>query len=311
MKLYRIVVKKETQPLPHFKEIVKNNFTILGERGKTLQFEVERREDSEWTYYYCRFWPRFEHTIEFFDQVYAIITESISEYIINFKEEDIIRDILAQEFGFKNVEEQNQILPFVFHLLNEEDYGGKEIKRKRRIQEKIKQKAEEFLLLENTLAIDGFIRFRLKEEWEEWKLVTEHAVDEYLMDREYKEFIEFVRHLVSTQEPTIELLHVIHIDDKNLWLFDGNWQEISTMSGEKGFLLEGESKVHYEELVLSQLITIAPHNITLHTDQENHHIIYTIKKVFADKIDICNGCQGCQPFISKIHIGHICEINDR
>ncbi|MBP1930322.1 putative sporulation protein YtxC [Ammoniphilus resinae] len=312
MKLYKIVMKKEIQPLPHFEEIVKNNFMILGENTKTFQYEVERRDDMDWTYYYCRFWPRFEHTIEFFDQIYAIITQSISEYIMNCKEEEVIRDILTQEFGFKSIEEQDQVLPFVFHLLNEEEYGGEgELERKRRMQEKIKKKAEDFLLLENTLAIDGFIRFRLKEEWEEWKLVTEHAVDEFLMDKEYKEFIEFVRHLVSIQVPTIELLHVIHIDDKNFWLFDQDWQEISTMSSGNGLLAEGENKVHYEELVLSQLISIAPHHIILHTDQENHHIIYTIKKVFEDKIAICRDCQGCQSLIGKIQMGQICELNDR
>jgi hypothetical protein len=48
--------------------------------------------------------------------------------------------------------------------------------------------------------LDGFLSFRLKEYRGRLAEVVDKAVDEYMMDMEYKEFIRVLRYFVDVQE---------------------------------------------------------------------------------------------------------------
>ncbi len=61
---------------------------------------------------------------------------------------------------------------------------------------------------ENTdsLILDGFVNFRLKDYMKDLEEIVDKAVDDFLMEREYKEFIRLLRYFVDIQEPKISTL---------------------------------------------------------------------------------------------------------
>lgn len=155
---------------------------------------------------------------------------------------------------------------------------------------------------ENTwLNIDGFVRFRLPDYLMELEQALEEAVDEYLMEKEYDEFIRLLRYFVDAQEPRVDKVHVVLNPGGGFQLYDG---ENRNLNGDylEGFVVDmADSDLNYEDLLISALITIAPRQVVLHaTDKGRHHnTISTIKSVFGERIIHCSGCSRCLQPLQK------------
>jgi len=141
--------------------------------------------------------------------------------------------------------------------------------------------------------LEGFVRFRAKYYWQFLCETVDAAVDAYLIDREYQEFIKLLRYFVELQEPKIEMVNVI-IDKPNKFeILDYQGKTIETNYLE-GIILEiGHNELDFEDLLISALITIAPARIVLHACP-NHHIQQTILSIFGSRVHTCSGCIICK-----------------
>lgn len=57
--------------------------------------------------------------------------------------------------------------------------------------------------------LEGFVRFRLKDIIDEIEMAIEMSVDDFIIQKEYNEFIDLLRYFVELQEPRIDLVNVI------------------------------------------------------------------------------------------------------
>ena len=60
------------------------------------------------------------------------------------------------------------------------------------------------------LNLDGFMTFRLQSYEQELREMAEYAVDEFMLDQQYEEFVSLLKYFVYFQEPKMPLVHVIH-----------------------------------------------------------------------------------------------------
>ncbi|HJV45118.1 MAG TPA: putative sporulation protein YtxC [Bacillota bacterium] len=293
MKLFKIILGKEDfQNVDAFRNILYSG--LQQSKEACLYHSVKEILDKDFICFHCQFWPTMEHTFETQEYIRKSISTVIAEYIVEFKEEEALKELLAQEFGYDLTIEQHRILDFIHSILQGSDFGERSERiHKDLMKKKIMEKAMDYLWVEHTLTLDGFVRFRLKEQWEEWRLLAQQGIEEYLADEEYKEFIGFVRFCLSAQEAKTKLLHIVHIDDQNLQLFNEGWQHVSTEKQDELFSYWNQSRKNYEDLLLSELIYIAPEQLIIHTDQEQHHIIYTLKRIFDKRVNICHHCSDC------------------
>jgi putative sporulation protein YtxC len=299
VKLIKIILgKDDIQNVDTFRDILYYHIQQVKEVG--LHYAVKEQRDNEFVYFNCQFWPVFEHTMETHEGYRRSVSHAVAEYIVTCKEEEVLKEILAGEFHYVLEEDQNRILPFVYSLLQDNEYGEKiDSLHKDRVNDQIAEKVIDYLWLEHTLTIDGFVRFRLKEQWEQWRQLIEHAVEEYLADKEYKEFIRLVRYSLCAQDPKTKRMHILHIDDRNIQLFNENWQQVALENPEHFTFLERRPNTNYEDMLLGALIYMAPQQLIIHTDQENHHIIYTLKRIFEQRVEICSRCLDCHTKFSQ------------
>ncbi|NLI13892.1 putative sporulation protein YtxC [Pelotomaculum propionicicum] len=223
------------------------------------------------------------------------LADIISDIILTHWEDILLKDIIRENYYYFNEEEKKLIYDYALRHINREGQeSGPTIywaNRKSRILHKL----IDFLHYNNRIIIEGFIRFRLKEYVSELKEAADKAVDDFLIEREYQEFVQLLKYFVEIQEPKVEVVHVLIRGNGVFRLYDGNMQPIRSDYME-GFMIDlSDNEINYEDLLISALITIAPREITLHCKSSNgmSTTLDTIRNVFTGRVKECTGCPMC------------------
>ena len=73
---------------------------------------------------------------------------------------------------------------------------------------------------ENFIIIDGFVNFRLTDYIKELGDIADKAVEEYIAEREYNEFIKLLRYFVEIQESKLDTINIIPSEEGSYFLID-------------------------------------------------------------------------------------------
>ncbi|SFH35174.1 putative sporulation protein YtxC [Desulfotomaculum arcticum] len=214
----------------------------------------------------------------------------ITNLIVNNWQDILLKDIIRENYYYFDEDEKGAIYDYAQKKINLND------KIKERYRLVILHKLTEYLSANNNLVIDGFIRFRLKDYIDQLYDVADQAVDDFLMEREYKEFIELLRYFVEIQEPKADLVNVVLQNDGVFKLYDEKNQPINS-DYLRDFMIDlVENEINYEDLLISALITIAPREVKFHsgTGEMPSSIVNTIKSVFVGRVSKCSGCSICK-----------------
>jgi putative sporulation protein YtxC len=157
------------------------------------------------------------------------------------------------------------------------------------------RKLMEYLELNNEINIDGFVTFRMQDYLKDLEEIIEKAVDDYLMEREYREFIRLLKYFVEVQEPKLNLVHVVVNFDGKYSIIDDNHKEITNQCIQDFMTEVNEGEMNYDDLLVSSLITLAPQNLIIHgiNKMKNKELLETIKSVFSGKVILCFDCELC------------------
>lgn len=219
------------------------------------------------------------------------IANIIADIVIENLEKKFIDSIIKHKYREFSIDEQDIIQKMTVEHLNELLTPDKNLGEILRREEIVRQVIYYFNQNQN-LNIEGFVRFRLKDYIDELKLAVEMSVDDFIIEKEYNEFIDLLRYFVELQEPRIDLANVIKKENGSFQLLDKIDNVINNEYLE-GYLAEMfEEEVEYEDLLVSALINIAPLKIILHFQDNNTE--ETVRKIFAEKVEICYGCHLCK-----------------
>ncbi len=223
------------------------------------------------------------------------LADSISDIILNHWEDILLKDIIRENYYYFDEDEKDLIYHYALRHINRDGQSTRDTLYWLRRKGRILQKVLDFLHSNNRIVIEGFIRFRLKEYIGELKEAADRAVDDFLIEREYREFVQLLKYFVDIQEPKIESIHVLIKGDGVFKLFDGHMRPVRSDYLE-GYLINlADNEINYEDLLISALITIAPKEITLHYQDNNSQGVPldTIKNVFTGRVKECRGCNLC------------------
>ena len=144
--------------------------------------------------------------------------------------------------------------------------------------------------------IEGFLRFRAQEYKGEVKKAVEFAIDEYVVEKEYLEFIQLLKHFVDSQKPRLDSLHVGITPQGKFHLYNNKGVKV-THEYLEDYQLDNVHELGYEDLLISALIAVAPRQITLHIRYAGYQdTLQTIRSVFVDRVRDCKGCPLCEKF---------------
>lgn len=266
-------------------------FEILQKEGFPLILDVDKI--GEITFMDCLFYQKEGFNVEdTFDIVKFSLANCLAEMIIEEWEVFLIKKIVSHNFYYYTAEEKQAILKKTKEILN--PLGLNPYHQKQR-KEEIKLRILDYLERHKKLIIEGFINFRLKEYQSNLENVVNAAVDEFLMEKEYQEFIRLLKYFVEIQEPRVAKVQIVFKNDGKFLLLDEADQPIKheCLAGLMSELWEDE--INYEDLLISALITLAPRELLIHKESEveSGEAIRTIENVFGSKVINCLGCQKC------------------
>lgn len=222
-------------------------------------------------------------------EFYALLTKAISNCILNFYEESIILSLIRLNYFYFDSFEQEQIAKNTKELLSgpEDEF----IVRKEHLYISILS----YLLENKTILLDGFVNFRLAKYKEVIDYTIDIAVNKFLIEREYSEFINLLKLYINSKEPEIDLIHLIYVNGEAILLDkDKNIVNISDNAFNAKYL--SDITFSANDYALNTLLTLIPNKIEIHLIEPEDEFINTLKLIFNDRIKICTECNLCRTY---------------
>jgi putative sporulation protein YtxC len=165
----------------------------------------------------------------------------------------------------------------------------------------ILKKLEEYLQENSEIILDGFITFRLKDINQELNNILDRIVEEYVIEKEYSEFVKLLKYFVEIQDSKYSLINIIIQPDGDYRIEDDKHNDITKEFFEDFSQERIKGEVNKHDILISALITSAPSRLVVHCieNTKNQDAIDTIKSIFLDKLTICSGCERCRPNLSQ------------
>lgn len=231
------------------------------------------------------------------------VSNALARFIIKQYEEKLIERIINSNYCYFNSAEKKEIVTLSMKIINNEENNYLSGLFRMRRYNIIVKRLIDYFKNSNNLILEGFINFRLKEYINDLEEIVDKAVDEFLMQKEYKEFIKLLRYFVDIQEPKFDIIHIIASFDGKYILLDETNREITKECIQEFATELSQDEVNYDDLLVSSLITLAPKKIIIHClgRFRNKELFETIKNVFTGKVIICNGCNICMTNNIKRH----------
>ncbi|MHB1393815.1 MAG: putative sporulation protein YtxC [Clostridia bacterium] len=249
-------------------------FVRCGIRDKLLNILTDRKVYEEFKY---------------------ILSKALTEVIISHYELKLLRKIAKANFFYLSDRERTSVMENAQKLLKEEKMmqPGGFYKATRR--SKIMRSILEYLDIDNEINIEGFINFRLNMYINELNETIERALEIFVAEREYNEFIKLLRYFVEIQECKIDTIHLCQSKDGRYIMYDEKRNRVSSEYFDELRSEILDEKINYDDLLISTLITISPNKITIHDLEsfKNKELVQTIMNVFAERITICSKCDLC------------------
>lgn len=230
--------------------------------------------------------------------VYKSAADEIAKFVITELESYMLKSIIQRKYSHYDKTDKDQILNYSKEMLAGSDWEGwgakfHEADQKRR-QKKVADELEQYLHVETDLNLGGFITFRLDSYRIELADIVEYALDEFMLDKQYQEFISLLKYFVYLQDTKMEHVHLLHKGGQEFQLFDGSFKIIEPEHATDRIVAEMiETEMNIDDMVISSLISVSPKQITVHTKHPQQQVIRTIESIFDKRVTICQNCMSC------------------
>ena len=235
--------------------------------------------------------------------IYLYISNILYNVVIEQYRKKELFNFLTDTFFFLKQEEIIEVEEKIMNVLKGDESVKEEnivfcMNKINEIIEKIKTCLEE----NDEINIKGFITFRMKELREDIEAIIDIVVEEYMVEKEYKEFVKLLKYFVDIQESKIYKINIYITDNGGYLLKDEYGNDIFSEFIKELSECKIDSEAKIEDIIISGLITNAPKQVVIHNKDKclNPEFIETIVNVFGDRVFYCAGCEKCMP--SKIKI---------
>jgi len=216
------------------------------------------------------------------------VAEILTEYVIDYEEENLLRMLILSDYPFLNYTEKAKVFDASKKIIknNDNDFLRMLILLKRRFL--IKQNILDYLKEHNDINIKGFTNFRLSAYKKMLSELIQKVIEDYKLQKEYKEFIDMLKYFVESQKNRCKRLHIVFEENGEYTLLNENNFDITKKCFDEFTETKEQNNLNNEDVLISSLITLAPRKLFLHFESDNYNkkIVNTISQIFENKVYI-------------------------
>lgn len=282
------------------------SYCIKTNNERIIRYLLDKIEKINFEYiYYCnKEFKIYKNVVihyvgENIDGFIYFVAELISNTIIEFYEEKIIARIMNSNYFYFDDYEKKIILENCKELCKIE-LGEK--------KETLYQEIVKYIKENKSIVLDGIVNFRIQKYMKILDNIVDMAVNQYIIEKEYTEFINLLRAYVNTNSFGTNLLHLIYTNGESILLDEE--KNIVPLS-EHIFNAKYLSDITFSsnDYALNTLLTILPKKLEIHIIDEEDEFINTLKLIFEDRIYICKDCNICKTYKMIRSVKEITKIN--
>lgn len=220
---------------------------------------------------------------------YTKLATILSYLVIDYFENDIIKNILsANYFYFDNSEFQKILKLCTENLCDDDEFSFQNR------QMLLFDAFYEYITTHHSIVISGFVNFRLKKYRELLENLVDFSVNEFIIEREYLEFISLLRMYINSQSVSPHIFHLISLE-KDTFLLDENMKVIDIDKNALNAKYLSDVSFSNNDYVLNTLLNLLPKKIYIHlaSPLSNLDFINTLQLIFENRIEFCHDCNIC------------------
>ena len=213
----------------------------------------------------------------------------LSCLVIDELEESFLKMILLKNYFYFNSTEMKHILELCYEIFSD-DFNTYFDKKHNILIDSF----ENYLVNNKSIILTGFINFRIKNYMTILEDVVDEAVNSFVVEKEYLEFISLLKMYVNSQNSNCDVVHLIY-NNNNSTLLDKDKNQINVSDDIFKAKYLSDISFSSNDYALNTLLTLVPKKIHIHLiDNCIDEFIHTISLIFENRVEICTDCSICK-----------------
>ena len=219
---------------------------------------------------------------------YEKLASILSFLVIDYFENDFLESILYNNYFYFEDKDLDKIFDLCCeNLCNDGEYS---FQNREMV---LFDYFYDYISNHNSIILTGFINFRLIKYKQLLESLIDFSVNEFIIEREYLEFVSLLRMYIKTQPILDKTIHII-ILDSDTFLLDENFNSIEIDKKSLNAKYLSDISFSHNDYILNTLLNILPKKIILHSvSLHNFEFINTLKLIFENRLEICTDCDIC------------------
>ena len=218
----------------------------------------------------------------------------LSCLVIDELEEKFLKNIIQKNYFYFNSNERKHILDICFDTFSDDFNTYFDKKYNCLIND-----FENYLTDNKSLVLAGFINFRIKDYISILEDVVDEAVNAFVIEKEYFEFVSLLKMYINSQNCNCEIVHLIYNNEDSM-LLDENKKVINVADDIFKAKYLSDITFSSNDYALNSLLTLLPKKIYIHLiDNVIDEFIHTLGLIFEDRVEICTDCNICKIYKNK------------
>ena len=213
----------------------------------------------------------------------------LSCLVIDELEEAFIKKIILKNYFYFDFNERKHIVEMCFDIFADDFnlYFDKKYNC-------LINAFETYLTTNKSIVLDGFLNFRIKDYISILEEVVDEAVNNFVIEKEYLEFISLLKMYVNSQNSTCDVVHLVYNNENSILLDkDKNVIDVSDDVFKAKYL--SDISFSSNDYALNSLLTLIPKKIYIHLiDNCIDEFIHTLSLIFENRVEICTDCDICK-----------------
>lgn len=214
---------------------------------------------------------------------YNELANNLVSLILNFYEENLLKSIIKSNYFYFSESEQDIVLDKCLTYLKDTSSVEYQVRI-----EHIYIAALKYITNNKAMILSGFIHFRLSSYMKILDYVVDTFVNELVVDREYKEFINLLKSYVNSKPSNINSVHFIYKNTSSI-LLDSKHKKIPFTEDLANLNYISDVSFSENDIVLNTLLTLLPQKIIIHLEKEPDEFIKTLICIFENRIELISG----------------------